>query len=88
MVGMLFKEGLNLSAVLVQLELQSVEQLGQTEGQQAFSRGHRRRAAELAGVTAFECGGTLNNVTNTFAGSVTVGTNGLFTSLILSAEPI
>ena len=33
MVWMLFKERLDLLAVLVQLELQGVEQLGQTEGQ-------------------------------------------------------
>jgi len=36
MVGMLFKESFDLLAVLVQLELQGVEQLGQTEGQQTF----------------------------------------------------
>ena len=50
MVGMLFKERLDLLSVLVQLELQGVEQPGQAEGQQTFGRGHRRRAAELAGV--------------------------------------
>ena len=50
MVGVLFEKRLDLLTVLVQLELQGVEQFGQTDGQQTFGRGHRRRAAELAGV--------------------------------------
>jgi hypothetical protein len=50
MVGRLFKERCDLLAVLVQLALQGVEQLGQTDGQQALGRGHRRGTAEWAGV--------------------------------------
>jgi len=49
MVGMLFKERFNWLAVLVQLELQGVEQLGQTQSQQALGRGHGGGAAEWAG---------------------------------------
>ena len=50
MVGMLFEEGLDLLAVLVQLELQGLEQSGQADGQQALGRGQGGATAELTGV--------------------------------------
>ena len=50
MVGMLFEQGFNLLAVLVELELQGLEQPCQAQGQQALGRGHGGGTAELAGV--------------------------------------
>ena len=49
MVGMLLEKRFDLLAVEVQLELQRVEQLGQTDGQQALGGGDGGGAAELAG---------------------------------------